>query len=90
MVKKTHNITEEMYKGGLEAEIEEPEVETKKKFINHFAGLEIHTSKNFEDIYTRTLNPNRESIRKGRGQKKIRYPYSDTYANKHIKSGFII
>ena len=83
-------ITEQMYKGGLEAEIEKPEVETKEKFINHFAGLEIYTGKDFKDIYTRTLNPNRESIKRGEGQKKIRYPYSDTYADKHIKSGFII
>lgn len=27
-------ITEQIYKGGLEAEIEKPDVETKTKFIN--------------------------------------------------------
>lgn len=84
------HIEGKLYKGGLEAEIEKPFYKDKTKIINHFAGHEIHTQRNLEDIYTKTLNANRESILKKGKQTKIRYPNNNTYANPHIKSGFII
>jgi len=83
-------VAQHLYKGGLEAEIEEPFFKNKQKIINHFAGHEIHTNRDLSDIYTKTLNTNRESIIEHGKQTKIRYPYNDTYANPHIKSGFII
>jgi hypothetical protein len=85
-----NTIQNEVYRGGLEAEIQEPELDTQHKYIHQFAGHEIHTHKNLSDIYTTTLNVNKESIRNDGKQLKIRYPNMRTYANQHSKNGNII
>jgi hypothetical protein len=85
-----HQVQHNMYKGGLEAEIQEPEVNTQDKYVHKFAGHEIHTHKDLSDIYTTTLNENKTSIRTSGTQTKIRYPNMHTYTNQHSKLGNII
>jgi hypothetical protein len=85
-----HQIQHEVYRGGLEAEIQEPEIDTEDKYVHQFAGHEIHTHKNLSDIYTTTLNVNKQSVRENGTQHKTRYPNMYTYANQHSKRGNII
>lgn len=85
-----NQITNNVYKGGLEAEIQEPEIDTDGKYVHQFAGHEIHTHKNLSDIYTTTYNVNRTSIRETGTQTKTRYPNMYTYTNQHSKNGNII
>jgi DNA-binding transcriptional regulator YhcF (GntR family) len=85
-----NQIEKNAYKGGLEAEVEKPTVDTERKYVHHFAGHEIHTMKDFSNIYTTTLNVNKEAIRNGEPQLKKRYPHNDTYINTHSKHGNII
>jgi hypothetical protein len=82
-------VKNHVYKGGLKAEIQEPEMDTDDKYIHKFAGHEIHTHKDLSRIYTTTLNDNKTSIHEGY-QKKVRYPDMYTYTNQHTKIGNII
>lgn len=85
-----HLIEKEVYQGGLEAELQEPDLDTPEKYIHKFAGHEIHTHKNLSDIYTTTLNENKASVRATGKQVKVRYPNMFTYTNQHSKTGNII
>jgi hypothetical protein len=84
-----HQVQHDVYKGGLEAEIQEPDEDSDTKFVHKFAGHEIHTHKDLSDIYTTTLNENKTSVYEG-FQKKVRYPNMRTYTNQHTKIGNII
>lgn len=85
-----HEIQYNMYKGGLEATLEAPDIDSPTKYIHKFAGHEIHTHKNLSDIYTTTLNENADSVHTLGRQKKVRYPNMRTYTNNHCKVGNII
>jgi hypothetical protein len=85
-----NHIQNNVYRGGLEAEIQEPDHDTDGKFIHQFAGHEIHTHKNLSDIYTTTLNVNKKSVHDTNTQLKTRYPNMFTYTNQHSKNGNII
>ena len=84
------DIQHNVYKGGLEAEIQPPDADTAVKYIHKFAGHEIHTHKDLSDIYTTTLNENKDSVRLYKRQAKVRYPNMFTYTNKHCKTGNIV
>jgi len=79
-----------LYTGGLEAELQTPEFENDEKFIIHFAGHEVHIHKNGTAMFSKTLNHNTESIKTLKKQKKIRFPYDDTYTHSRVKTGVII
>ena len=83
-------VANNVYKGGLEAEIQEPAVDNETRYMHEFAGHELHTNKDLSDIYVRTLNVNRESVKHNRTQKKVRYPNMHTYMSRHSKIGNII
>jgi uncharacterized protein (UPF0335 family) len=83
-------ILNKLYKGGLEAEEEDPVTNNDTKCIHNFAGHEIHTHKNLDDIFTTTLNPNKESIWNQGIQHKKRFPHKESYTNTHVKTGNII
>ena len=86
-----HQISHNVYKGGLETEIQEATTETVHKYTHEFAGHVIHTHKRISrGLYATTLNVNQASVRQGRGQVKIRYPHMHTYVNRHSKTGNII
>lgn len=85
-----HAVQNNMYKGGLEAEIQAPDEDTTEKYVHKFAGHEIHTLKHRLNIYVTTLNENKTSIRTAKSQSKIRYPHWHTYTNVHSKVGNII
>lgn len=83
-------IQNAVYKGGLEAELQAPDEENQTKYVHKFAGHEIHTHKDLSDVYTTTLNENKQSVREEGRQTKIRYPNMYTYTNNHCKMGNII
>jgi hypothetical protein len=85
-----HHIQHNVYKGGLEAEIQDPDIDTERKYVHQFAGHEIHSFKNLSDIYTTTLNVNKISVHTTNTQEKVRYPNMHTYTNNHSKIGNII
>lgn len=88
--KIAHMIQHDVYKGGLEAELQPPDEDTPTKYVHKFAGHEIHTYKNLADIYTTTLNDNKATVRAQGQQTKIRYPNFRSYTNRHSKKGHII
>jgi hypothetical protein len=83
-------VEHNLYRGGLEAEIQEPDFEDEHSYVIKFAGHKIHANKDLSDIYTTTLNENVPHIYTHGKQKKTRYPSKNTYINEHIKIGNII
>jgi hypothetical protein len=84
-----NDIEHNVYKGGLEAEVQPPDEDTPTKVMHKFAGHEVHVYKDMTDIYTTTLNENKIAIRTTGRQAKLRYPNMHTYTNHHVKMGNI-